>query len=115
MTMVTIEQTAPGKWVAEVESGGFICRREHLVSDSWENILAVVDECHKRLTAPPAPQGVHGGEKELTAQPAFAPPRRPVYQGQPPNPDPVAMAALDADIEKRKAATRHQTRPLGKV
>jgi hypothetical protein len=73
--MVTIEQTAPGKWVADLEAGGFICRREHLVADTWENILIAVCECHKRLTAPPAPQGVHGGEKELTAQPAFAPPR----------------------------------------
>jgi hypothetical protein len=87
MTMVTIEQTAPGKWVADVESGGFICRREHLVEDSWENIMLAVEKCHRRLTRltePPAPQGIHGGEKDQTAQPAFAP-------------------------------ARHQTRPLGKT
>ena len=75
MTMVTIEQIAPTKWVGWVEVGSPQCKRHHLQAETGYEIMALATAVmgfesaeDVRVKAERKPVGIHGGERDLTAQ-----------------------------------------------
>jgi hypothetical protein len=47
---VTIEQTGPMRWIAEVELGGSTARREVIRAQTWGGVLEGVQAAYDRLT-----------------------------------------------------------------
>lgn len=49
LSKIEIEQTAPDRWTAEVEVGGWVAKRRVVRGESFVAVMAAVDACYVEL------------------------------------------------------------------
>ena len=62
---VDIQQTGPGRWVAEFEAGGVVARRRLLNAASFDEIILKVIEAHAALVPPEPPPRPVGPDRPI--------------------------------------------------